>query len=76
MSDIWMKSGNSGPAHWIKLKGSFVLVTACNRTLSLEFAQRVRSERVGMAGAPGQFYFRPVDGAVCLECEQKAKAQA
>lgn len=76
MHETWMKSGQSGPAHWIKLAGSRYYTTACQTTLAREAALGVATSKLAIASAPGRFYLRPKAGDVCPLCEQKAKAQA
>jgi hypothetical protein len=75
MNDTWMKAGKSGLAHWIKLSGHFY-TTACAVVISKDSAIRVPVDRVGLAGSPGKYYYKPVEGDICPGCERKARDQA
>jgi hypothetical protein len=74
--NTWMRSGQSGPAHWVKLSGSLYYTVACQVTLAKALALRVETKRVPLAQSPGVTVDIPLDGEVCQTCLQKAKAQA
>ena len=76
MHETWMRSGQSGPAHWIKLSGGRYFTTACQTTLGRDKAVGVETSKIAIAGAVGRFYLRPKAGDICQACDQKAKAQA
>lgn len=75
MNEKWMKAGESGLPHYIKLFGSTLLTTACAKSLTRESALNVETQKVGLAGAPGKYILAPLDDC-CPECYQKAMKQA
>lgn len=76
MNESWMKSGESGPAHLVKLRGSFGYTTACGVVLNSAHATKVALQRIGLAGAPGQYIMKPSEDQVCVTCEKRAREQA
>lgn len=76
MNESWMKSGESGTAHLVKLRGAFGYTTACGVVLNGEHAIKVVLQRVGLAGVPGQYIMKPAEDQVCLTCEKRAREQA
>jgi hypothetical protein len=75
MNRSWMKSGESGPAHWVTLKGGMNFVTACRHIIQVIYARRVDTSAV-MIGAPARIYIGPSSGEICPECEKMAKEKA
>ena len=71
----WARVGTQ-PAHWIKIFGQFSLMAACTKTLPRD-AERIETESVALAGAPGRSYRRPpVHIPTCESCLRKAEQQA
>ena len=75
MNRSWMKSGESGPAHWVTLKGGLNYTTACRRIIQVIHAKYVTTH-VEMIGTPARIYVGPAGGDVCPECEKLAKEKA
>jgi hypothetical protein len=76
MVQTWIKSGDSGDAHWAKLFGSQSYTVACNVRISKEYAKRVEAVQVGLANKPGSTYSKPLAENVCQTCLDKAIEQA
>jgi hypothetical protein len=76
MMQSWVRSGTSGPAHWVKLSGGSTYTVACQVVIMKEHARRVETIRKGLANQPGVAYHEPVDGEICQTCREKAIAQA
>jgi hypothetical protein len=75
MNERWMKSGNSGQPHWVKLFGSERLTTACGVVLTRSLALNVDTQKVGLANAPTKHVNLPLESH-CEICARKAKEQA
>lgn len=78
MNNSWMRAGQTGSAHWVKLAGSRFFTTACQTILSRETAQSVPTQKVALAGAPGRDFVRHEvnDTNVCQVCLSRARQQA
>ena len=76
MNERWVRSGDSGDAHLVKLSGGLYFTVACRRIVGKDKAVTVDTKRVASANRPGSYMLLPLAGDVCQECKDKAILQA
>ncbi len=76
MNERWMKAGETGLPHFIKIYGHMHLTTACQSLLARASAVEVETVKTGLANTPGRYVLLPRQGDYCPTCGEKAKLQA